>query len=108
VREGHKLTTSKKGGYQHNKLVKGELNYRQRRVDLSSTECTVLSIVRKKDCIYRLPQTESAMDLTLDLMISLISSWDKGFLAVDVGHVGLTTSPVAKNELWPRRVRDWL
>ena len=48
------------------------------------------------------------MDLMLDLMIGLISSWDKGFLAVDVGHVGLATSPVAKNELWPRWVRDWL
>jgi polyhydroxyalkanoate synthase len=103
LREGHELTTTKKGGHQHNKLVKGELHYRQRRVDLSNTECPVLSIARKKDFIYRLLQTEGAMDLMMDL----ISSRDKEFLAVDVGYIGLVTSPVAKNELWPR-VRGWL
>jgi poly(3-hydroxyalkanoate) synthetase len=48
-----------KRGYQHNKHVKGELHYRQRRVDLSSTECPVLSIVRKKDSIYRPPKPKA-------------------------------------------------
>jgi polyhydroxyalkanoate synthase subunit PhaC len=85
--------------YQHNKLVKGEFELRGRRVDLSNIRCPVLNIAGEKDFICPLPQAEGAMDL--------IGSQDKEFLALDAGHIGLMTSPVAKNELWPR-VRDWL
>ncbi|MDP8952944.1 MAG: alpha/beta fold hydrolase [Actinomycetota bacterium] len=85
--------------YQHNKLVKGELQLRQRPVDLSNIECPVLNIAGKKDFICPLPQAEGAMDL--------LSSQDKEFLAMDAGHIGLMASSVARNELWPR-VRDWL
>ena len=34
--------------------------------------------------------------------MDVICSQDKEFLVLDAGHVGLTASPVAKNELWPR------
>ena len=68
-------------------------------MDLSNIECPVLNIAGKKDFICTPSQADGAMDL--------ISSRDKEFLALDAGHVGLMTSPVAKNELWPR-IRDWL
>ncbi len=85
--------------YQHNKLIKGEIELRGRRVNLSNIRCPVLNIAGKKDFICPPSQAEGGMDL--------IGSRDKEFLALDAGHIGLMTSPVAKNELWPR-VRDWL
>jgi polyhydroxyalkanoate synthase len=85
--------------YQKNKLAKGELELRGRRVDLSNAECPILNIAGKKDYITPLSQAEATMDF--------VGSEDKEFLVLDTGHVGLIASPVAKNELWPR-VRDWL
>ncbi len=85
--------------YQYNKLVKGEIELRGRRVDLSNIECPVLNIAGKKDFICPLSQAETTMDV--------ISSQDKEFLTLDAGHIGLMTGPIAKNEIWPR-VRDWL
>jgi poly[(R)-3-hydroxyalkanoate] polymerase subunit PhaC len=85
--------------YQRNKLVKGELELRGNRVDLSNIECPVLNIAGEKDFICPLPQAKATMDL--------IGSQDKELLVLDAGHVGLMAGPVAKNELWPR-VRDWL
>jgi len=49
--------------------------------------------------ILHIPQAEGTMDV--------IGSQDKEFLVLDAGRVGLTASPVAKNELWPR-IHDWL
>jgi polyhydroxyalkanoate synthase len=85
--------------YQQNKLVKGEIQLRGRRVDLSDIRCAVLNIAGKKDHICTLPQAEATM--------RLISSRDSEFFVLDAGHVGLLTGSEAKKQLWPK-VRDWL
>ena len=85
--------------YRGNKLVKGELKLRGRRVDLSNITCPVLNIAGKKDHICFLPQAEPTMDL--------ISSEDKEFFVLDAGHVGLMTGRGAKKGLWPK-VSSWL
>ena len=85
--------------YQQDKLVKGEIRLRGRRVDLSNIETPLLSIAGKKDHICTLPQAEATMDL--------VSSEDKEFFVLDAGHVGLMTGRGAKKGLWPK-VKDWL
>jgi polyhydroxyalkanoate synthase subunit PhaC len=85
--------------YQQNKLVKGEITLRGRRVDLSQITCSVLNIAGKKDHICTLPQAEATM--------RYISSQDKEFFVVDAGHVGLLTGSDAKKVLWPK-ILSWL
>jgi polyhydroxyalkanoate synthase len=85
--------------YQHNRLVKGEIKLRGRRVDLSNIEIPLLNIAGEKDHLVLLPQVEAVMDL--------VGSEDKEFLVLDAGHVGLLTGRRAKKDLWPR-VQSWL
>lgn len=85
--------------YQQNKLVKGEIVLRGRRVDLSRITCPVLNIAGKKDHICTVPQAEALM--------SYISSTDKEFFTLNAGHVGLLTGGEARKALWPR-MRSWL
>lgn len=85
--------------YQQNKLVKGEIKLRGRRVDLSNITCPVLNIAGKKDHICTLPQAEATM--------RHINSQDKEFFVVDAGHVGLLTGSEAKKVLWPK-LFTWL
>jgi polyhydroxyalkanoate synthase subunit PhaC len=85
--------------YQQDKLVKGEIKLRGRRVDLSNIETPLLSIAGRKDHICLLPQAEATMDL--------VSSEDKEFFVLDAGHVGLMTGRGAKKGLWPKVV-SWL
>jgi polyhydroxyalkanoate synthase len=85
--------------YQQNKLIKGKLELRGQRVDLSNIECSILNIAGSKDFICPLPQAEPTTDL--------VGSEDKELLVLDAGHVGLMAGSVAENELWPQ-IRDWL
>ena len=85
--------------YQHNRLVKGEIRLRGRRVDLSNIKLPFLNIAGKKDHLVFLPQAEAAMHL--------VGSEDKEFVALDAGHVGLLTGRGARKGLWPK-VKDWL
>jgi polyhydroxyalkanoate synthase len=85
--------------YQQNKLVKGEIMLRGRRVDLSNITCPVLDIAGKKDHICTLPQAEAIM--------GLIRSQDKEFYVLDAGHIGLLTGTDAKKNLWPK-IESWL
>jgi polyhydroxyalkanoate synthase len=85
--------------YQGNKLTKGELTLRGRRVDLAHITCPILCIAGKKDHICAPPQAEAALKLT--------ASGDKEWILLDAGHVGLLTGAEAKQDLWPR-VRGWL
>lgn len=85
--------------YQQNKLVKGEIWLRGQRVDLSNITCPVLSIAGTKDHICTVPQAEVVM--------RLVSSQDKEFLAFDAGHIGLVAGGDAKKNLWPK-LRAWL
>lgn len=85
--------------YQGNKLVKGEIKLRGRRVDLANITCSVLNIGGRKDHICTLPQAEATM--------RLISSKDKEFYVLNAGHVGLLTGGDAKKNLWPK-IESWL
>lgn len=85
--------------YQQNKLVKGEMKLRGRRVDLSNIKCSVLNLAGEKDHLVFRPQAEATMDL--------IGSEDKDFVVLDAGHVGLVMGRGAREGLWPQ-VRDWL
>jgi polyhydroxyalkanoate synthase len=85
--------------YQQNKLVKGEIQLRGQRVELSRISCPVLNIAVKRDYICSLPQAEATM--------SRVSSQDKEFFALDAGHIGLLTGADARKRLWPK-IRSWL
>jgi polyhydroxyalkanoate synthase subunit PhaC len=85
--------------YQQNKLARGDLEFRGRRVELSNIICSVLNIAGEKDYICPLSQAKPTMDL--------IGSKDKEMLILDAGHVGLMAGPVATKVLWPR-IGDWL
>jgi polyhydroxyalkanoate synthase len=85
--------------YQQNKLARGELELRGRRVELSNIMCPVLDIAGNKDFICPLSQARPTMDL--------VGSEDKEMLVLDAEHVGLMAGPVARGELWPS-IGAWL
>src|ERR687893_336207 len=85
--------------YQQNKLAKGEIYLRGRRVDLSNIKVPLLNIAGTKDHICALPQAEATM--------GLVGSEDKEFYPIEAGHVGLMTGRGAKRGLWPK-VSTWL
>ena len=85
--------------YQQNKLVKGEILLRGRRVDLSNIKCPILSVAGLKDHICSLPQAQAIK--------RYVSSKKVDFHVVDAGHVGLMTGSDAKKDVWPT-IRHWL
>jgi polyhydroxyalkanoate synthase len=85
--------------YQQNRLVKGEIRLRGRRVELSRIRCPLISIAGKKDHICTPTQAEAIMKLA--------GSEDKEFYLLDAGHVGLLTGSNARTNLWSR-VDSWL
>jgi polyhydroxyalkanoate synthase len=85
--------------YQQNKLAKGELQLRGRRVDLANIVCPMLVIASKQDHICTLPQAEAALRLT--------GSQDKEFFTLNAGHIGLLIGSGARASMWPR-LRNWL
>jgi len=84
--------------YQGDKLVRGEVELRGRRVDLSRIGCAVLNISGKKDHIVPTSKTEATT--------ALARSQDKESLSLDAGHVGMLIGPGAKD--LRVRLRDWL
>jgi polyhydroxyalkanoate synthase len=85
--------------YQGNKLIKGEIELRDRRVNLSNLRSSLLNIAGAKDIICPLSQTEATMDL--------VGGQDKEHLTFDAGHVGLLASREARETFWPR-IENWL
>ena len=85
--------------YQGDKLAKGEIKLRGRRVDLSNIKVPLISIAGKKNHICTVPQAEAIMNSA--------QSEDKEFFVLDAGHVGLMTGRGAKKGLWPK-VSSWL
>ncbi|HEY7127682.1 MAG TPA: class III poly(R)-hydroxyalkanoic acid synthase subunit PhaC [Ktedonobacterales bacterium] len=85
--------------YQENRLAKGQIVLRGRRVDLSRITCPVLNIAGTQDHICTIPMAEATT--------RLISSEDKEFFTMNAGHVGLLTSPDTRRVLWPK-LREWL
>ena len=84
--------------YQRDKLVKGQVRLRGRRVDLSNIACSVLNVSGKWDYVVPTSQTGATT--------ALAGSRDKESVSLDAGHVGMLVGPGAA-DLRPR-VRDWL
>ena len=84
--------------YQRDKLVKGEIALRGRRVDLSNIECAVLNVSGKGDHVVPASTTEATT--------ALARSSDKESVSLDAGHVGMLVGPGAKD--LRARLRDWL
>lgn len=85
--------------YQRDKLVKGQMELRGRRVELSNIRCAVLNVSGKWDFTVPPSQTEATT--------ALASSPDTESVSLDAGHVGMLVGPAAVGSLWPR-LRDWL
>ena len=84
--------------YQRDKLVKGEVELRRQRVDLSNIECAVLNVSGKRDYVVPTSKTEATT--------ALARSSDKESVSLDAGHVGMLVGPGAKD--LRARLRDWL
>jgi polyhydroxyalkanoate synthase subunit PhaC len=85
--------------YQRDKLVKGKMELRGQKVDLSNIRCAVLNVSGKWDYVVPPSQTEATN--------ALVDSPDKEYVSVDAGHVGMLVGPTARGSLWPR-IREWL
>lgn len=84
--------------YQRDKLVKGRVKLRGRRVELSNIGCSLLNVSGKWDYVVPASQTRATT--------ALAANRDKESISLDAGHVGMLVGPGAV-DLWPR-VRDWL
>jgi len=85
--------------YQHNKLLKGELEIRGRKVDLSTIRANVLNIAAERDHIALPHQVEALMPV--------ISSKDKTYVVMPTGHVSVTFGRQAISKTYPT-IGDWL
>ncbi|MBD0356821.1 MAG: class III poly(R)-hydroxyalkanoic acid synthase subunit PhaC, partial [Rubrobacter sp.] len=84
---------------QRDKLAKGEMELRGRRVRLSNIRCAVLNVSGKWDHVVPPSQTEATT--------TLARSSDKEYVSLDTGHVGMLVGPGSGGGLWTR-VREWL
>lgn len=85
--------------YQDNKLIKGELEIRGQKVDLSKIKANLLNIVATRDNIA-LPQQIKPLN-------DKVSSKNKTLHIVETGHVSVATGRKAVNEIHPY-ISDWL
>jgi poly[(R)-3-hydroxyalkanoate] polymerase subunit PhaC len=88
-----------KYGYQQNLLVKGKLKVGNERVNLKQITQPLLNIVAEKDDLV-----PPEMSIPLN---DLVSSKDKTLFKHPSGHIGLSVSSRALQELWPK-VGKWL
>lgn len=85
--------------YQRNKLIKGEMVIRGRKVQLENITANVLNLSGESDIIAQPHQVEALMDV--------ISSKDKTYLNLPVGHTSITFGSKANKITYPT-VADWL
>lgn len=85
--------------YQQNKLIKGELVIRGRKVNLKNITANVLNLSGEKDHIAQPHQVEALMNA--------ISSKDKKYVTLPTGHVSITFGPKAVKLTYPT-IGDWL
>jgi polyhydroxyalkanoate synthase len=79
--------------YQQNKLIKGELVIRGRKVNLQNIKANVLNLSADKDHIAQPHQVEALMDV--------ISSKDKEYVSLPTGHVSVTFGAKAVKITYP-------
>jgi polyhydroxyalkanoate synthase subunit PhaC len=85
--------------YQHNKLIKGELVVRGRNVDLNNIKANVLNLSGQSDIIAQPHMVEALMDA--------ISSQDKEYIDLPVGHTSIVFGSKANKITYPT-IGDWL
>jgi polyhydroxyalkanoate synthase subunit PhaC len=85
--------------YQRNALVKGRMELRGTKVDLSNIRCAVLNVSGKWDYVVPPCQTRATTALACGL--------DQESVSLNAGHVGMLVGPAAVTSLWPR-LREWL
>lgn len=85
--------------YQHNKLIKGEFVVRGRKVNLGEITANVLNLSGATDIIAQPHQVEALM--------GAISSKDKEYVNLPVGHTSITFGGKASRITYPT-VADWL
>jgi polyhydroxyalkanoate synthase subunit PhaC len=85
--------------YQKNKLIKGELVVRGHRVDLKNIKANVLNLSGQNDLIAQPHMVEGLMDS--------ISSMDKQYLNLPVGHTSITFGSQATKITYPT-ISEWL
>ena len=76
------------GFYRHDKLVKGEMEFRGHKVDLSNIRCALLNVSGKWD--YMVPIARSKAP------VALILSPDKEFASLYARHMGVMVGRVAR------------
>lgn len=85
--------------YQKNRLIKGELVIRGRKVDLQNIKANVLNLAGKSDLIAQPHMVEALMDA--------ISSKDKQYKNLPVGHTSITFGSQASKITYPT-IGGWL
>jgi polyhydroxyalkanoate synthase len=85
--------------YQRDELVKGRVELRGSKVNLSNIRCAVLNVSGRWD--YTVPPAQTEATTTL------ASGPDQESVSLDAGHVGMLVGPGVRGSLWPR-VREWL
>ncbi|MEH7178391.1 class III poly(R)-hydroxyalkanoic acid synthase subunit PhaC [Neobacillus vireti] len=85
--------------YQKNKLIKGELVVRGNKVDLKNIKANVLNLAGQHDLIAQPHMVEALMDS--------ISSQDKQYQNLPVGHTSITFGSKANKITYPT-IGDWL
>lgn len=85
--------------YQKNKLIKGELVVRGQKVKLEKITANVLNLAGENDLIAQTHQVEALMNV--------ISSKDKQFINLPVGHTSITFGRQATKLTYPT-IGDWL
>lgn len=85
--------------YQHNKLIKGEMVIRGKKVNLGNIKANVLNLSGKNDLIAQPHQVEALMNA--------ISSKDKDYKCLPVGHTSITFGSQAVKITYPT-IADWL
>lgn len=88
-----------RGLFQENRFLTNSFKVGGRKVDLKRISCPLFVAVGEKD---HLVPPAAALPVT-----RLTSSRDKRVERLDVGHIGLSVSGRAHQELWPRHI-DWL
>ncbi|WP_066307880.1 class III poly(R)-hydroxyalkanoic acid synthase subunit PhaC [Bacillus sp. FJAT-29814] len=85
--------------YQKNKLIKGELVVRGQKVDLKNIKANVLNLAGENDIIAQPHMVEALMDA--------ISSQDKQYKNLPVGHTSITFGSQANKITYPT-IGNWL
>lgn len=85
--------------YQNNKLIKGEMVIRGKKVNLENIKANVLNLAGKNDLIAQPHQVEALMNA--------ISSKDKEYKCLPVGHTSITFGSQAAKITYPT-IADWL